>query len=79
MAFTLEHPFLSLVSVAIEGDDPVPVHLSRPEGTPTAGIIVCHHACGIYQDAFQKTFCDRLAQAGFLVALPDFFHRTCSS
>jgi dienelactone hydrolase len=58
----MEHPFLNIVMVDVEGPGgPMPVHLSRPEGqtSPTPGIIVCHHACGIYQDPFQKTFCDR--------------------
>eukprot|EP00931_Biecheleriopsis_adriatica_P069817 TRINITY_DN43624_c0_g1_i1.p1 TRINITY_DN43624_c0_g1~~TRINITY_DN43624_c0_g1_i1.p1 ORF type:complete len:298 (-),score=42.44 TRINITY_DN43624_c0_g1_i1:55-948(-) len=58
------------------GDVQLPIHLSRPSSAPTAGIIVCHHAVGIYQDSFQRRFCDKLAQCGFLVALPDFYHRT---
>lgn len=56
-------------------DGQLPIHISRPDRDPTAAVIVCHHAIGIYQDNFQKRFSDQLAACGFLVALPDFYHR----
>merc|ERR1711871_1026280 len=67
---------LKLAFEELDNGQRLPIHLSRQEGVdPSAGVIVCHHALGIYQDSFQRRFCDALAQCGFLVALPDFYHR----
>eukprot|EP00310_Coccolithus_braarudii_P022501 CAMPEP_0183336566 /NCGR_PEP_ID=MMETSP0164_2-20130417/4505_1 /TAXON_ID=221442 /ORGANISM="Coccolithus pelagicus ssp braarudi, Strain PLY182g" /LENGTH=326 /DNA_ID=CAMNT_0025506107 /DNA_START=109 /DNA_END=1089 /DNA_ORIENTATION=- len=68
---------LSLVELSPTGSSTkLPVHISRPSvATPEAAVIVCHHAVGIYQDEFLKKYCDNLASLGFLVALPDFYHR----
>mmetsp|Transcript_49329 Transcript_49329/g.81915 ORF Transcript_49329/g.81915 Transcript_49329/m.81915 type:complete len:318 (+) Transcript_49329:154-1107(+) len=68
---------LSLVYLVSEGSaTQLPVHLSRPSAPAKAAVIVCHHGMGIYQDDFLKKYCDNLAWCGFLVALPDFYHRT---
>ncbi|KAL1519677.1 hypothetical protein AB1Y20_023187 [Prymnesium parvum] len=67
---------LSLLQVDAGSNARVPVHLSRPSTRPTAAVILCHHGLGIYQDDFQRRYADSLAQLGFLVALPDFYHRT---
>jgi carboxymethylenebutenolidase len=50
------------------------IYLAMPEGKgPFAAVTIMFHRAGI--DAFTKDRADRLAQAGFIAAAPDLFHR----
>ncbi|HEX5281203.1 MAG TPA: alpha/beta fold hydrolase [Micropepsaceae bacterium] len=61
------------VSIAI-GKGQVPVYLAAPErGAPGAAIVLLFHRDGI--DDFTKTVVERLAGQGYLVAVPDVYHR----
>src|SRR5918992_342716 len=59
---------------------PMRMHVSLPEGAgPFPGLVVIQHQWGI--DDFMQTMTARLAQAGYVAAAPDLYHRdgpTCS-
>lgn len=60
-------------TVQVEGD-PMRVYLSLPDGPgPHPGVVVAHHIGG--PDDFTRATADWLAQAGYVAAVPDFFHR----
>jgi carboxymethylenebutenolidase len=49
-------------------------YVSEPEGDgPHAGIVVIMHAGGV--DEFTRTMADRLAEAGYVAAAPNLYHR----
>ena len=53
---------------------PMKTYLAVPAGDgPFPGIVVAQHASGV--DMFIQTVCDRLAQAGYVAAAPDLYHR----
>ena len=62
-------------SLAIKGDHgDMALYLSVPKGPgPFAGIVVAQHRGGV--DDFIKSMADRLADAGFVAAAPDLYHR----
>ena len=50
------------------------LYLSLPEGDgPFPAVVVGMHAGGV--DTFIHTMCDRLAEAGYVAAAPDLYHR----
>ena len=56
------------------GDLPMKTYLAVPAGEgPFPGVVVAQHAGGV--DVFIQTVCDRLAQAGYVAAAPDLYHR----
>lgn len=56
------------------GGEPMDIYLAIPEGTgPFPAVTIMFHRAGI--DAFTQDRADRLAQAGFIAAAPDLFHR----
>ena len=55
-------------------DVPMKTYLAVPSGEgPFPGVVVAQHASGV--DVFVQTVCDRLAQAGYVAAAPDLYHR----
>ena len=55
-------------------DVPMKTYLAVPAGEgPFPGVVVAQHASGV--DVFIQTVCDRLAQAGYVAAAPDLYHR----
>ncbi|HEY4134035.1 MAG TPA: dienelactone hydrolase family protein [Alphaproteobacteria bacterium] len=58
------------------GDSTMSVYLARPKGFagPRPAVLVLHHKGGV--DDFTRDRVTRLAEAGYLAAAPDFFHRT---
>src|SRR5690606_25788605 len=50
-----------------------PVFVVAPEGTPAPGVMIVHDIYG--PGEFYQDLARRLADAGYLVALPDFFFR----
>ena len=55
-------------------DIPMKTYLAVPAGDgPFPGVVVAQHASGV--DTFIQTVCDRLAQAGYVAAAPDLYHR----
>ncbi len=55
-------------------DVPMKTYLAVPSGDgPFPGVVVAQHASGV--DVFILTVCDRLAQAGYVAAAPDLYHR----
>lgn len=54
-------------------------YISKPEGWEpnknSAAVIIVHHGLGIFNQNFLRSFADRLAGAGYLALLPDFYHR----
>lgn len=66
MAASWEH--LTVDGVAMK------TYLAVPSGDgPFPGVVVAQHASGV--DMFIQTVCDRLAQAGYVAAAPDLYHR----
>ncbi|MEE8517852.1 MAG: dienelactone hydrolase family protein [Dehalococcoidia bacterium] len=61
--------------VTLNVDDvPMKTFLSVPSGDgPFPAVIVAQHQSGV--DTFIQTVCDRLAQAGYVAAAPDLYHR----
>ena len=50
------------------------MHVSAPEGSgPFAGIVAVQHQGGV--DEFMENMTQRLAQAGYVAAAPDLYHR----
>src|SRR5687768_17439750 len=67
-----DHLQESRITLAV-GDEQLPVFVVEPEQTPAAGVMIIHDIYGpgeFYQDLSR-----RLADAGYRVALPDFFFR----
>jgi len=59
----------------------MPIYISLPgrqEGVENPFVIVAHHAVGLYNDPFLRTYCDDLAAEGYVCMLPDFFWRVWS-
>ena len=55
-------------------ESPMPVYVAVPEGEgPFPGIAVAQHRLGV--DGFMRDICDRLADAGYVAAAPDIYHR----
>jgi carboxymethylenebutenolidase len=60
-------------TVSVNGDA-MRCYVSLPEGTgPFPAVVVIQHAGGV--DEFVRGRCDRLAEAHFLAAAPDLYHR----
>lgn len=55
------------------GDEHLPVFVITPARTPAPGVMIIHDIYG--PNAFYQDLARRLADAGYLVALPDFFFR----
>ena len=55
------------------GKDQLPVFVVAPEATPAPGVMIIHDIYG--PGEFYQDLARRLADAGYLVALPDFFFR----
>jgi carboxymethylenebutenolidase len=56
------------------GGKPMDIYLAMPEGKgPFPAVTIMFHRAGI--DAFTQDRANRLAQAGFIAAAPDLFHR----
>lgn len=54
---------------------PMDVYVALPAGSGRhPAIVYMHHRYGI--ETFARSICDRLAQAGFVAAAPDLFHRS---
>ena len=50
------------------------LYVSMPDGTgPFPAVVVAQHAGGV--DTFIRTMTDRLAEAGYVAAAPDLYHR----
>ena len=50
------------------------IYVSMPDGTgPFPGVVVAQHAGGV--DTFICAMADRLAEAGYVAAAPDLYHR----
>ena len=67
---TSYHHFVSLQT----SDGPMPTYMAAPEGTePHPGVLVIQGMHGIA--GFEIQFAERLAENGFVAAVPDLFHR----
>jgi carboxymethylenebutenolidase len=57
-------------------DGPMRSYLTRPSGRggPHPGVVVLQEAFGV--NAYVKSVCDRLADAGYTALAPELFHRT---
>jgi carboxymethylenebutenolidase len=66
---------IETLTTTVDGN-PMSVHLARPKGFagPRPTVLVLHHKWGV--DEFTQDRVTRLAEAGYLAAAPDFFHRT---
>ena len=58
---------------ALDGDGQIPAYLARPEGTPSAAIIVVPEIFGVNAGIRRK--CDDWAALGYLALAPDIFWR----
>jgi carboxymethylenebutenolidase len=67
-----DHLQESRITLAV-GDEQLPVFVVEPEGTPAPGVMIIHDIYG--PNEFYQDLARRLAGAGYLVALPDFFFR----
>ena len=64
------HHFVSLQSA----DGPMPTYVAAPEGQePHPAVLVIQGMHGIA--SFELSAAERLAEAGFVAAVPDMFHR----
>ena len=60
-------------TVKVNGQD-MEIYSAIPEGSgPFPAVVVAHHGSGA--DEFSKTMADRLAEAGYVAACPNLFHR----
>ena len=60
-------------TIKVDGGD-MEVYSSIPRGSgPFPAVVVIHHGAGV--DQFTKDMADRLAEAGYVAACPDLFHR----
>lgn len=57
----------------LEGDGPFSAYCARPEGAPSAAIVVIQEIFGVNPGIRRK--CDRLAEDGYLALAPDLFWR----
>lgn len=56
------------------GNYDMPLYVSMPDTTgPLPAVVVAQHAGGV--DTFIRTMTDRLAEAGYVAAAPDLYHR----
>ncbi len=63
----------SLVTLTVD-ESPMQTYVAVPEGDgPFPGVAVAQHRLGI--DVFMRNICDRLAEAGYVAAAPDIYHR----
>ena len=58
---------------ALDGDGQIPAYLARPDGTPSAAIIVVPEIFGVNAGIRRK--CDDWAALGYLALAPDIFWR----
>ncbi|MDA8383689.1 MAG: dienelactone hydrolase family protein [Betaproteobacteria bacterium] len=60
-------------AVRVDGRD-MALYVAQPEGAgPFPGLVVIQHAFGV--DAFVRAMADQLAEAGYVAAAPDLYHR----
>ncbi|MFN4283933.1 MAG: dienelactone hydrolase family protein [Alphaproteobacteria bacterium] len=66
---------IETLSATVDGSS-MAVHLARPEGFdgPRPFVLLFHHKAAV--DAFTQDRMTRLAEAGYLAAAPEFYHRT---
>ncbi|HUZ75616.1 MAG TPA: dienelactone hydrolase family protein [Stellaceae bacterium] len=58
----------------VSGGTPMAIFLATPQGAgPHPAIVVAHHRDGV--DDFTRHACERLAEAGFIAAAPNLYHR----
>jgi carboxymethylenebutenolidase len=63
----------SMPTVQVNGQ-PMDVYLAAPDSmAPSAAIVVIQHAGGV--DTFTKTMTERFAEAGYVAAAPELYHR----
>jgi carboxymethylenebutenolidase len=63
----------SIVELMVD-DSPMPTYVAVPDGEgPFPGVAVAQHRLGV--DGFMRGVCDRLAEAGYVAAAPDIYHR----
>jgi carboxymethylenebutenolidase len=64
---------LSIVKIDVAGSA-MPVEVARQEDeTPRPGIVLCHHREGV--DEFTRDAAVKLSNAGYVVAIPNMYHR----
>jgi carboxymethylenebutenolidase len=61
------------LTLPLDGGESLPVFLVMPEQTPAPAVLIMHDIHG--PNAFYQDLARRLAGAGFVAALPDFFFR----
>lgn len=61
------------IIAAINGEGSFNAYYAKPEGQPTAAIIVIQEIFGVNAGIRRK--CDTLAEAGYLAIAPDLFHK----
>lgn len=63
-----------LVTLTVDGS-PMQTYVAVPDGDgPFPAVVVAQHQSGV--DAFIRSACDRLAEAGYAAAAPDQYHRS---
>lgn len=67
-----DHLQESHITIAV-GDEQLPVFVVAPEETPAPGVMIVHDIYG--PGEFYQDLARRLADAGYRVALPDFYFR----
>ncbi|MDA8094049.1 MAG: dienelactone hydrolase family protein [Betaproteobacteria bacterium] len=73
----LENPMTSTsrsgAAVCVDGQN-MALYVAHPEGAgPFPGLVVIQHASGV--DEFVRAMADQLAEAGYVAAAPDLYHR----
>jgi carboxymethylenebutenolidase len=71
-----EHLHEDHISLPV-GDEQMPMFTVMPESTPAPAVMIIHDIHG--PNAFYQDLARRLASAGYIVALPDFFFRQGST